>query len=335
MKPVTGNPFAPFLESKGRVLLDGGLATALEEAGHVLDTELWSARLLEDDPAAIRDVHLAYLRAGADCITTATYQASFPGFKAAGTSEQQGERLFRRASELAREAIERGTERSPEAEGRGREASGQRPLIAASVGPYGAWLADGSEYDGRYGIDADALERFHARRFEVLADSGVDLLACETLPSALEVEVLLGLLDRHAQTWAWISVSCCDDRHLWDGTSIEEVAEACHARARIAAVGVNCTDPAHLPELVARIAGVTDLPVIAYPNSGETYDAGSRSWSGDHSGWLEGVRGALLAGARIVGGCCRIGPQEIDQLREALDHEDWSRVAESQDQRTG
>jgi homocysteine S-methyltransferase len=335
VESVTENPFAPLLESKGRVLLDGGLATALEEAGHVLDTKLWSARLLEDDPAAIRDVHLAYLGAGADCITTATYQASFPGFMAAGISEQQGERLFRRASELALEALEHGADRLPEGEGRDRDASGRRPLVAGSVGPYGAWLADGSEYDGRYGIDADALERFHARRFHVLADSGVDLLACETLPSALEVEVLLGLLDRHAPTWAWISVSCCDDRHLWDGTPIERVAEACRGRARVAAVGVNCTDPAHLPELVARVVAVTDLPVIAYPNSGETYDAGTRSWTGDHSGWLEGVHGALLAGARIVGGCCRIGPEQIAQLREALDREDWSRVAESQDRRTG
>lgn len=324
MESLTGNPFASLLESKGRVLLDGGLATALEEAGHGLDTELWSARLLKDDPDAIRDVHSAYLRAGADCITTATYQASFPGFLAAGMGEQEGEGLFRRASELALEAIERWADELPDGEGQDRGSPSRLPLVAASVGPYGAWLADGSEYDGQYGVEAEALERFHARRFEILAESGVDLLACETVPSALEVRVLLRLLDRHPDAWAWISVSCCDGRHLWDGTAIEEVAEVCHAQARVAAVGVNCTDPVYLPELVARITAVTDLPVIAYPNSGETYEAGTRSWTGDHSGWLEGVRGALSAGARIVGGCCRIGPEQIAQLRETLDREDWS-----------
>lgn len=318
------NPFAPFLRERDVAVLDGGLATALEDRGHRLDTRLWSAKLLVDEPDVIRSVHRAYLQAGADCITTASYQASFPGFTEAGLTDAEAVELFVRSSELA--LMERDAFVASEKEGAGR-----RPLVAASVGPFGAHLADGSEYDGRYGVSPAELDRFHRRRFELLASTGVDVMGCETIPSADEAGVLLDIhAGRPNGTWAWISFVCRDGERLCDGAPFEEAVALVDGCERIAAVGVNCTAPRHVPELVARARSVTDLPLIAYPNSGERYDAATGSWRGPANGegapsidaWLSGVLRAVDAGATVVGGCCRIGPRAISELRRALRHRD-------------
>ena len=311
------NPFEPFLSSHGGVVLDGGLATALEDRGHRLATSLWSAHLLFEQPDAISAVHLAYLRAGADCITTASYQASKPGFAAVGIDEAEGDRLLGLSSELALSAREHFLEE------RG-EANRLPPLVAASIGPYGAYLADGSEYDGRYGVDAGTLDDFHRGRFGLLADSGVDLLACETIPSRLEADVLLSLLDEYPDRWAWLSFSCADGSRLWDGSDFVEVVAACDEHERVSAVGVNCTEPRHVPELIRRAREVTSLPLIAYPNSGESYDATGKVWVGSSAAdeWMESVMEAHAAGAQIIGGCCRVGPELVAQLRRRIDHRD-------------
>lgn len=338
------NPFAPHLTSRGRVVLDGGLATALEEAGHVLDSDLWSARVLIDRPDAVNEVHRRYLEAGADCITTASYQVSFPGLAAAGFSEADAERLLRRSSEVALEARNGfmdalghargglGHARGGFEDGLGAGAATPEgdaflnppPLVAASVGPYGAWLADGSEYSGAYGVGRGELDTFHRRRFGILAGSGVDLLACETIPSLPEAEVLLDVLDDHPTRWAWLSFSCRDGAHLHDGSLIDEAVRLCTQHDRVAAVGVNCTAPEHIGALVERAVAATDLPVIVYPNSGERWDAAARGWSGPvpDASWTAVVRAAHDRGAVILGGCCRIGPAVVSELRSALDRRD-------------
>jgi homocysteine S-methyltransferase len=317
---MSENPLAPILDARSILLVDGGLATTLEARGHVLDRTLWSAGLLLSDPAAIRDAHTAFLEAGVDCIVTAAYQASFPGFAAAGLTDGEAVAALERSSALALEArnvfaARCGTER------------GSVPLVAASVGPYGAHLADGSEYHGRYGIERTELEAFHRRRLHILADSGVDLLACETIPSRAEADVLLGLLAEHGKTWAWMSFTCADGARLRDGSDFEAAVRACAAAERMAAVGVNCTDPRHLPELTRRARGVTDLPVVVYANSGEVWNAEAgdwqpaprdASWQPPDDPWLAGTRAAYAEGARALGGCCRIGPERIAMLRRAL-----------------
>ena len=198
--------------------------------------------------------------------------------------------------------------------------------MAASIGPYGAYLADGSEYDGRYGIGVEELEDFHRRRFRLLATSGVDLLACETIPSAVEAEALLKLLAGEGEgTWAWMSFSARDGESLWDGSRFEDVVSMCAGHQRIAAIGVNCTDPRHVAELITRASTLTELPLIAYPNSGEQYDASTRSWIGEPAGeaWMSQLEAARAAGARGLGGCCRIGPPTVMQLRRRVGGGDW------------
>jgi homocysteine S-methyltransferase len=268
-------------------------------------------------------VHEAYLRAGADCVITASYQASFPGLARIGVDARDAADLLSLSTRLA---VEARASFLDVADVRTRIVGG--PLVAASVGPYGAALADGSEYDGRYRVDAAALRDFHRDRMEILAASGADLLACETMPSAVEVEVLLHVLDDLPHAAAWMTFSCRDGASLWDGTPIEDVVAMCAGHDRIVAVGVNCTAPRHVGELIERAAAVTHLPLIAYPNSGERWDAVARSWSydgGDEEAWpwLDGLRDAWRAGARVVGGCCRVGPEEIAELRRSVEGGDW------------
>ena len=312
-------PLAPFLARGRPFITDGGLATALEARGHRLGTRLWSAELLFANPASIRGVHTDYLAAGADCITTASYQASFPGFREAGFSDAEAAAFLELSVTLAVEARDEYWEKEA------RRARGRlQPLVAAGVGPYGAYLADGSEYDGRYGVGAPVLEDFHRRRFRLFAHSAADLVLCETIPSGLEVAVLLGILAETPEARAWMSFCCADGAHLWDGTPVEKVARLCDRAERVVAVGVNCVAPACVGELIGRIRSATDLPVIVYPNSGEVYDAQTGTWHRPANGAggagepILDARGWIARGAAGVGGCCRVGPAGIRALRRQV-----------------
>ena len=262
---------------------------------------------------SVRAVHREYLEAGADCVATVTYQATFEGFAARGMSTERAAAAFHAAVALAVEA------RDAFWDVPGHQVGRSRPLVAASIGPYGAYLADGSEYTGAYDLDEDALHRFHRGRWHLLAGSRADLLACETIPSLAETRVLLRLLAETPGCWAWISFQCRDEAHLADGTPLEEAVRLCAAE-RIAAVGVNCVPPSHVPALLARARSATSRPLAAYPNSGETYDAATKRWAGGVEvddpavaapGWRE-------RGASVLGGCCRTGPDTIRRMRRAL-----------------
>ncbi len=308
-------PLDAFIENGGCVILDGGLATALETYGFDLANPLWSARVLLENPHAIVDVHRAYLKAGADCIATATYQATLPGFQAAGLTPLQSRAHLENAVRLAAKARDEFWANPANRGGR------IKPLVAGSVGPYGAYLADGSEYSGQYGLSVAELVDFHQERWEILADSGADLIAVETVPSAAEAEALLRLLaDSRPDTWAWISFSCRDGMHISDGTPLVELARMCDEVPNLAALGINCTAPRHIDSLIGQARLGTDKPVLVYPNSGETYDARLKIWTGppERPWWREAPRRWLDLGASGVGGCCRVGPEAIAEIRAGL-----------------
>lgn len=293
------------------VVLDGGLATELTARGHDLSDGLWSARLLLTDPGAIEDVHLAYFEAGARVAITASYQASVEGFAAAGLDREAALGLMRRSVELASRARDRF-----------REVSGDDGalLVVGSVGPYGAYLADGSEYRGDYAAEVgpEALAAFHRPRMEALRDAGADLFAIETIPTVREAEVLVRLLDE-IDLPAWLSYSCRDSETTSAGEPIED-AVSLGDDHRIVAVGVNCTAPRFVPELLARAADVTGRPRIAYPNGGDRWDAAARTWVADAGGTFEPSAVATWTGygATWLGGCCGTGPAEIRALAEAV-----------------
>ncbi len=309
------NPLQPFLDVQSAFVLDGGLATELEQRGYRLDDALWSARLLADAPDAIRQVHSDYFWVGADCGISATYQATVPGFMARGASEAEARRLIRLAVTLVIEARDAYWARA-QMHDDGR----LRPLVAASVGPYGAYLADGSEYTGRYDLDEAGLRSFHHDRWHLLAQTPADLLACETIPSIVEARVLAGLLAETPDRWAWFSFTARDGRTLSDGTPVAEAAAFLNGCDRVAAIGINCTPPRYIPALIGEIRAVSDKPVIVYPNSGETYDAVHKRWLGESAPSEFGTysREWRKLGAAAVGGCCRTTPDHIRQIRDRI-----------------
>ncbi|HRW08191.1 MAG TPA: homocysteine S-methyltransferase [Caldilineaceae bacterium] len=309
--------FTPFLERQGVVILDGALATALEARGADLIDPLWSAKLLLENPALIRQLHYDYLLAGADVIITASYQASFAGFLARGCSEEEAAALMQRSVTLADEARAQFLhDHHADRANQGRPA----PLIAASIGPYGAYLHNGAEYTGEYGRSVAELVAWHRPRMAVLAHSGADLLACETIPSLAEAEALLQLLPEFPTMPAWLSFSCCDGEHLCHGEHIRAAMALANQSEQVIAVGVNCTAPRHVEALLRHARSATDKLLLAYPNRGERWDADAHCWvpgSGEED-FAQAAERWYQAGARLIGGCCRTGPAEIAQLRDRL-----------------
>jgi len=305
--PVRPAGFAEALAA-GPLVLDGGLSNQLADAGHDLSDELWSARLLADDPAAITRAHLGYFEAGAEVAITSSYQASFEGFARRGVGRAEAARLLGRSVELAREAARQA--------GAARPGPGRPLWVAASVGPYGAVLADGSEYRGRYGLSEAELERFHRPRLEALAASGPDVLAIETVPDADEARALLRAV-RGLGVPAWLSYSIEGERTRAGQPLAEAFALAADV-PEVLAVGVNCCTPEDADRAVRIAAEVTGKPVVVYPNSGEQWDAGARDWQGGATFRPERVAAWLAEGARLVGGCCRVGPAQISRLAAAV-----------------
>ena len=286
------------------VVLDGGLSTALEEGGADLSGHLWTARLLAEEPARVLAAHRAFFAAGAQVATTSTYQASVEGFEAAGYDAGTARELLLLSVRLAQEA-------------RDEASSGRSGLqVAASVGPYGAFLADGSEYRGDYGVSRSRLRDFHAPRLELLASAGPDLIAVETVPDAVEAEVLADLLDEIAVP-AWFCYSVRGDTTC-AGQPLPEAYAVLAGRASLVAAGVNCSAQEDVLGAVSAATTATGLPAVAYPNRGGTWDARTKSWAYGDAIDLALVDAWVGAGARYLGGCCGLGPADIATLAERL-----------------
>jgi homocysteine S-methyltransferase len=304
------HPIEELLAERSLIVLDGALATELERRGADLFDPLWSAKYVIECPDMIRAVHLAYFKAGADVATTATYQATFEACRGRAMDHEAAAHLMRDAVGLAVAAREEFWSVPANRAGR------PRPLVAASIGPYGAMLADGSEYRGRYALSDRGLEDFHRPRLQVLAESGADLLACETIPCLREAVILAELLLEFPAMSAWISFSCRDGQHNSEGEEVAACAAALQPYSQIAAIGVNCTSPNYVSELLRWMGSRTDKPLVAYPNSGEHYDAAAKNWRGhpDALSFAEQSHSWYEAGARLIGGCCRTTPEDIKAI---------------------
>jgi len=311
------NPLQPFLAEQGVVILDGALATELERRGADLSDELWSARLLIEDPASIRQLHLDYYLAGADVAVSASYQASFEGFARRGLSRQESAALLQNSVRIAQQARDRFWE---ELHDPTENTSRNRPLVAASVGSYGACLADGSEYRGDFNISNQELKAWHRPRLDALLEAEPDLLACETIPCLQEGEVLAELLDEYRETPAWLSFSCRDGENVGSGEPFAACMGLADGSPTTVAVGLNCTSPRYAQQLLNRARKVTAKPLVCYPNSGELWDSPSRSWiAGSKQERITELAVTWkAAGARLIGGCCRTAPDDIRSLAARL-----------------
>ena len=304
------DPLQAFLTRQGFAMLDGGLATAMESRGADLDDDLWSAKMLIDAPEMIRQVHADFLKAGADIIATASYQASFEGFAQAGYGHGQAESLMRLSVDLAllaREAFWAHDE---------NRRKRMRPLVAASIGPYGACLHDGSEYHGNYGLEKDALIDFHRPRMQVLAATDADLFAFETIPSLLEAQALLELMQEFPDKCAWLSFSCRDGKDVSHGERFSACVALADDSEQIVGVGLNCTAPEYATDLLKSAVGIS-TPLVVYPNSGEQWNPDGNQWTGEQCATMP-LEDWYDTGARLIGGCCRTSIDEIASMRTRL-----------------
>jgi homocysteine S-methyltransferase len=276
--------------------LDGGLSTALENNGNKLTTSLWTGELILVNPSEITKAHLDFINAGADIIITSSYQISYLGCSKRGWSESKTDQALRGSTQLAKDAVLK---------------SGKSVKVASSIGPYGAALADGSEYKGNYGVTKSALKDFHARRLEVLISTSPDLLALETMPDTFEVELLLELLSDCPIPY-WVSYSCKAGNQTNAGQSF---TEAVSLAKDAMAVGINCTAPELITDLLLSAEGVK--PFVVYPNSGRSWNAKTKEWEGSSETGFDEllIKSWILAGAQIIGGCCGIGADEILNLK--------------------
>lgn len=306
------------LKSNRALVLDGAMATELEKHGVDTANELWSATALIDHPEAVKAVHTSYFEAGADITITDTYQANVEGFKKAGYSEVQSEHLITEAVRLALEARDEFYATLPTSR---RAARALYPLVAGSVGPYGAYLADGSEYTGNYRLSTEAYRDFHQRRMRLMAEAGVDVFAFETQPNFEETKALAGLLrDKFPHHFAWLSFSIKDPSHLCDGTPLAEAVAYFENNPQISAIGVNCTSMNLIEASIKTIAANTQKPIIVYPNNGDLYDPKTKTWTPNPNAmtFAELTPKWLAAGAKIIGGCCRTTPADIEQVAESV-----------------
>lgn len=314
-------------ESGGCVVLDGGLATQLESHGANINDPLWSAVCLRTMPDLVKRVHLDYLNAGAQILVTASYQATVQGFLARGHSQEEAEALLRKSVTIACEVRDQFWADRQQDKGSGVEpgVGYSRALVAASIGSYGAFLADGSEYSGDYGpeMSLEKLKTFHRRRLQVLVEAGPDLLAFETIPSKLEAQALVELLEEEdVKVPSWICFNSNDGEHVPSGELFADCASLASKSSKVVAVGTNCTPPRFGLGLIEAARKVTSKPIIIYPNSGESYDGNTKQWVPNPGisdcGFISYVDKWREAGASLIGGCCRTSPRTVVGIREAI-----------------
>jgi homocysteine S-methyltransferase len=290
-------------------VIDGGLASELEHLGARIDGPLWSAHVLEDEPAKVAAVHRAFIKAGSQCIATCSYQVSRMGYAEVGLSPERADSALLRSIELARTAVS--------------ETPNRHVLVACSLGPYGAALHNGGEYHGNYDCSYAELVRFHTERIEVVASANgeqvPDLLAFETFPSLEEVQAVGEALAPWPDLQAWFSFSCRDDKYVSHGERVRECAAQLAKLPQTVAIGVNCIPPKWVPSLIDELRAGSELPVLVYPNSGDGWDAAARCWTGNND---PAEFGALALewfanGVQIIGGCCRTGPAHIREVAQA------------------
>jgi homocysteine S-methyltransferase len=291
------------------IVLDGGLATELEKAGHNLVDRLWSAKILAEEPEAILNVHRSYLEAGADCIITSSYQATVKGFVSAGYSKNEAVRLIKLSVKLAEDAVEQYIENFA-------DATGPVPFVASSAGCYGAFLADGSEYSGNYKLSLKEYKDFHRERVDILAEAGSDFIAFETFPNADEGVAVSELMQQYPDIHYWIVFTAADEKHISHGELFSDCVRELSGKRNLAGIGINCSRPEYISPLLGEVNSFVKQPLVVYPNSGERFDIGCTCWKDESSkaDFSQLADDWYNMGARVIGGCCRTGPEDIRKI---------------------
>ena len=306
------NPIKPILEQKKHMIIDGALASELQRRGCDLNDSLWSAKVLIEQPELIQQVHYDYFVAGADCAITASYQATPMGFAPKGIELEESIKLIKTSVKLAQQAKMQYL----------NDIKQDKALfIAGSVGPYGAYLANGSEYTGDYQLSESEFIAFHKDRVAALIDAGVDILSCETMPSFLEIKALAKLIQQFPMVNCWFSLTLKDQKHISDGTPLTEVIEYLNSIEQIVSVGINCIALEKVTPALEVLSKLTSKPLIVYPNSGEQYDPTTKQWHKNHDHnctFANQLDVWINLGAKLIGGCCQTTPDDIVEIYQLL-----------------
>ncbi|OCG21446.1 homocysteine S-methyltransferase [Gilliamella sp. App4-10] len=309
---ITNHPISTLLKQKKHIIIDGALASELQHRGCDLNDSLWSAKVLIEKPELIRQVHYDYFKAGADCAITASYQASPLGFEKKGITFEESIKLIKTSVELAQQA---------KLQYLNETNRNKTLLIAGSVGPYGAYLANGSEYTGDYQLTESEFIVFHRDRIQALIEAKVDILACETLPSFAEIKALVKLIQQFPTINAWFSLTLKDAQHLSDGSPLSQVIDYLNNIEQIVSIGVNCIALENVTPALEVLNKLTSKPLIVYPNSGEQYNPITKQWHKNHQHnctFSNQLPTWVKLGAKLIGGCCQTTPNDIEEIVRLL-----------------
>lgn len=286
-------------------LLDGSLSYPLENKGINLNTRLWTAQVLIDDPHILSEIHSKYVKCGVDYISTSSYQLSHDALLQLGYSKKKINKIFKRSVDLAVKAVEK-----------------KEIEIVGSFGPFGSLLADGSEYTGKYKYDDLIIKNYHKNNFEVINNQKLDIILYETIPSLKEIKIISDVI-KYSQKKFWISMTCNKNLKLRDNSSLKEACKILSEMDNISVIGVNCIDPLITSDIIKKLKDYSSKKILVYPNSGEKYNSYTKKWDGESSINNELIKDWISLSPDIIGGCCRVGYDKISKMRSLIDNNEY------------
>jgi len=285
-------------------LLDGSLSYPLEKQGYNLNKKLWTGDALINDPNVIKKIHKDYLVAGVDFISTSTYQISYRVLKEMGYNLNEIKDIFKRSVDLVQDAIE--------------ETKIKRKVkIVGSYGPFGASLSDGSEYTGKYKTSDEIIMSYHIDNMNIIKELDIDIVLYETIPCLREIEILSKVVEEYKKE-VWISFTCNKDLEFRDGTSIMKACKILSSIENISTIGINCFSPLLAEKAIKKLKKNSNKKILIYPNSGEIYNNKDKNWYGEKYFDNSMIKKWLALSPDIIGGCCRVGFEDIQNMRKEI-----------------
>ena len=286
-------------------LLDGSLSYPLENKGINLNTRLWTAQLLIDDPHILSEIHSNYVKCGVDYISTSSYQLSHDSLSQLEYSKKEIYLIFKRSVDLAKKAVEK-----------------KEIEIVGSFGPFGTLLADGSEYTGNYKYDDFTIKNYHKKNFEIINYQKLDIILYETIPSLKEIIIISDVI-KYSHKKFWISMTCNKNLKLRDNSSLKEACKILSELQNISVIGVNCIDPLITSDIIKKLKDYSSKKILIYPNSGEKYNSYTKKWDGESSINNKLIQDWISLSPDIIGGCCRVGYDKISKMRNVIDRNEY------------
>jgi homocysteine S-methyltransferase len=286
-------------------LLDGSMSFPLEQLGYNLKNKLWTGMALISDPDIIKNIHKDYINAGADYISTSTYQVSYDRLQNMGYQSSEIKKVFQKSVDIVKEAI--------------KESRSKKEIkIVGSFGPFASYDPNASEYVGKYNSTDDEIKNFHLNNINIIEETDLDIILYETIPCIREIKILSKILSQTNKE-IWISITCNENIEFRDGSSFKEACKIISQIDQITTLGINCFSPLLVEKALKKLKKYSNKKTLVYPNSGEKYNPKDKYWSGKNEFNNLMIKNWLSLSPDIIGGCCRVGYNNIKKMREEID----------------